>query len=69
MSFIGPLSVGFAGFMTVLDSSIPNAPIPTILDNLGVSIDEGKWIIAVFATANSVSIPLTDWLTQRVGRV
>ena len=66
---LGSFSVGLAGFMTVLDSSIANVAIPTISGNLGVSIDEGTWVITVFAAANSVSIPLTGWLTQRVGQV
>jgi DHA2 family multidrug resistance protein len=55
--------------MTVLDSSIANVAIPTISGNLGVSGDEGTWVITVFAAANSVSIPLTGWLTQRLGQV
>ena len=55
--------------MTVLDSSIANVAIPTISGNLGVSVDEGTWVITLFAAANSVSIPLTGWLTQRLGQV
>jgi DHA2 family multidrug resistance protein len=55
--------------MTVLDSSIANVAIPTISGNLGVSGDEGTWVITVFAAANSVAIPLTGWLTQRLGQV
>ncbi|WP_028219608.1 DHA2 family efflux MFS transporter permease subunit [Paraburkholderia oxyphila] len=66
---LGSLCVGLAGFMTVLDSSIANVAIPTISGNLGVSGDEGTWVITVFAAANSVSIPLTGWLTQRLGQV
>ncbi|NHV31115.1 DHA2 family efflux MFS transporter permease subunit [Burkholderia sp. D-99] len=66
---LGSLSVGLAGFMTVLDSSIANVAIPTISGNLGVSVDEGTWVITVFAAANSVAIPLTGWLTQRLGQV
>ncbi|WNC94846.1 DHA2 family efflux MFS transporter permease subunit [Paraburkholderia sp. FT54] len=66
---IGSFVVGLAGFMTVLDSSIANVAIPTISGNLGVSVDEGTWVITVFAAANSVSIPLTGWLTQRLGQV
>jgi MFS transporter, DHA2 family, multidrug resistance protein len=66
---LGSLSVGLAGFMTVLDSSIANVAIPTISGNLGSSVDEGTWVITVFAAANSVSIPLTGWLVQRVGQV
>lgn len=55
--------------MNVLDTSIANVAIPTISGNLGVSVDEGTWVITVFAAANAVSIPLTGWLTQRIGQV
>ncbi|MCA1326627.1 DHA2 family efflux MFS transporter permease subunit [Herbaspirillum sp. alder98] len=66
---LGTLSVSLAVFMNVLDSSIANVAIPTISGNLGVSIDEGTWVITSFAAANAISIPLTGWLTQRVGAV
>ncbi|MFL9925917.1 DHA2 family efflux MFS transporter permease subunit [Herbaspirillum lusitanum] len=66
---LGTLSVSLAVFMNVLDSSIANVAIPTISGDLGVSIDEGTWVITSFAAANAISIPLTGWLTQRVGAV
>lgn len=66
---LGTLAVALATFMNVLDSSIANVAIPTISGNLGVSIDEGTWVITLFAAANAISIPLTGWLTQRVGQV
>jgi DHA2 family multidrug resistance protein len=62
-------AVALATFMNVLDSSIANVAIPTISGNLGVSIDEGTWVITLFAAANAVSIPLTGWLTRRVGQI
>ncbi|VWC52904.1 DSBA oxidoreductase [Burkholderia aenigmatica] len=66
---LGTLAVALATFMNVLDSSIANVAIPTISGNLGVSTDEGTWVITLFSAANAVSIPLTGWLTQRVGQV
>src|SRR3984957_2625942 len=66
---LGTLAVALATFMNVLDSSIANVAIPTISGNLGVSVDEGTWVITLFAAANAISIPLTGWLTQRVGQV
>jgi DHA2 family multidrug resistance protein len=66
---LGTIAVALATFMNVLDSSIANVAIPTISGNLGVSVDEGTWVITLFAAANAVSIPLTGWLTQRVGPV
>jgi MFS transporter, DHA2 family, multidrug resistance protein len=66
---LATLAVALATFMNVLDSSIANVAIPTISGNLGVSVDEGTWVITVFAAANAVSIPLTGWLTQRIGQI
>src|ERR1700742_1865248 len=66
---LGTFAVALATFMNVLDSSIANVAIPTLSGNLGVSIDEGTWVITLFAAANAVAIPLTGWLTQRVGQV
>jgi DHA2 family multidrug resistance protein len=66
---LATVAVALATFMVVLDTSIANVAIPTISGNLGVSVDEGTWVITVFAASNAVSIPLTGWLTQRVGQV
>ncbi len=66
---LGTFAVALATFMNVLDSSIANVAIPTMSGDLGVSVDEGTWVITLFAAANAVSIPLTGWLTQRVGQV
>ncbi len=43
--------------------------IPTIAGNLGVSSNQGTWVITSFAVANGVSVPLTGWLMQRFGVV
>src|ERR1700733_4923750 len=66
---LGAFAVSLATFMNVLDSSLANVAIPTMSGDLGVSVDEGTWVITLFAAANAVSIPLTGWLTQRVGQV
>ena len=66
---LATLAVALATFMNVLDSSIANVAIPTLSGNLGVSIDEGTWVITLFAAATAISIPLTGWLVQRVGQI
>ena len=66
---LGAFAVALATFMNVLDASIANVAIPTLSGDLGVSVDEGTWVITVFSAANAVSIPLTGWLTQRLGQV
>jgi DHA2 family multidrug resistance protein len=63
------LALAMATFMQVLDTTIANVSIPTIAGNLGVSADQGTWVITSFAVANGVSVPLTGWLMQRFGVV
>ncbi|MGN6668877.1 MAG: DHA2 family efflux MFS transporter permease subunit [Trinickia sp.] len=66
---LATIAVALATFMNVLDSSIANVAIPTISGNLGISVDEGTWVITLFSAANAVAIPLTGWLTQRIGQI
>jgi len=56
-------------FMQVLDTTIANVSLPTIAGNLGVSANQGTWVITSFAVANGISVPLTGWLMQRYGVV
>ena len=66
---ITAVALALGTFMQVLDTSIANVSIPTIAGNLGVSVDQGTWVITSFAVANGVSVPLTGWLMQRFGVV
>jgi len=66
---LGTLAVSLATFMNVLDTSIANVSIPAISGDLGVSPNQGTWIITSFAVANGISVPLTGWLTERFGQV
>jgi DHA2 family multidrug resistance protein len=62
-------ALAFGTFMQVLDTSIANVSIPAIAGDLGVSADQGTWVITSFAVANGISVPLTGWLMQRFGLV
>ncbi|WP_374428859.1 DHA2 family efflux MFS transporter permease subunit [Ideonella dechloratans] len=66
---LGTVSLSLATFMNVLDSSIANVSIPAIAGDLGVSPNQGTWVITSFGVANAISVPLTGWLTQRFGAV
>ncbi|MET0987681.1 MAG: DHA2 family efflux MFS transporter permease subunit [Steroidobacteraceae bacterium] len=61
--------LALATFMQVLDTTIANVSIPTIAGDLGVSIDQGTWIITSFGVSNAIALPLTGRLTQRYGVV
>ena len=66
---IGTVALSLAVFMNVLDTSIANVSLPAIAGDLGVSPDQGTWVITSFGVANAISVPLTGWLTQRFGQV
>jgi MFS transporter, DHA2 family, multidrug resistance protein len=66
---LGTLALSLAIFMNVLDTSIANVSIPAISGDLGVSPDQGTWVITSFGVANAISLPLTGWLTRRFGQV
>ncbi len=66
---ISAVALALGTFMQVLDSSIANVSIPTIAGNLGVSADQGTWVITSFAAANGISVPVSGWLMQRYGVV
>src|SRR5574338_1637656 len=63
------LSVSLGIFMNILDTSIANVAIPTIAGNLGVSSDEGTWVITSFTVTMAIVLPLTGWLAKRFGEV
>lgn len=66
---LGTVALSLAVFMNVLDSSIANVSIPAISGDLGVSPQQGTWVITSFAVSNAISVPLTGWLTMRFGAV
>src|SRR5216110_2923513 len=66
---LGSVALSLATFMNVLDLSIANVSIPAMSGDLGVSPDQGNWVITSFGVANAISLPLTGWLTQRYGQV
>ncbi|HEV2530617.1 DHA2 family efflux MFS transporter permease subunit [Phenylobacterium sp.] len=63
------VALALGTFMQVLDSTIANVSLPTIAGNLGVSANQGTWVVTAFAVANGASVPLTGWLMGRYGVV
>jgi DHA2 family multidrug resistance protein len=66
---LGTIALSAATFMNVLDTSIANVSLPSIAGDLGVSPNQGTWVITSFAVANAIAVPLTGWLSQRFGQV
>jgi DHA2 family multidrug resistance protein len=63
------IGLSLATFMQVLDTTIANVALPTISGNLGVSSEQGTWVITSFAVSNAIALPLTGWLSRRFGEV
>ena len=63
------IGLSLATFMQVLDTTIANVALPTISGNLGVSAEQGTWVITSFAVSNAIALPLTGWLSRKVGEV
>ena len=63
------LLLSFANFMVLLDTTIANVSVPNIAGGLGVSSNEGTWVITSYAVAEAITVPLTGWLAQRFGSV
>jgi DHA2 family multidrug resistance protein len=66
---IASVALALGTFMQVLDTTIANVALPTIAGYLGVSSDQGTWVITAFAAANGISVPITGWLMGRYGIV
>src|SRR5262245_63587447 len=63
------IGLALAAFMQILDQTIANVSIPTIAGNLGVSPNQGTWVVTSFGVATAISLPLTGWLARRIGQV
>src|SRR4029079_10337193 len=62
------VSVMFATFMEVLDTTVVNVSLPHIAGSLSASIDEATWALTSYLVANAIILPMTGWLAATFGR-
>ncbi|WP_133012106.1 DHA2 family efflux MFS transporter permease subunit [Marinomonas flavescens] len=62
-------AIALGVFMQVLDTTIANVSLPTISGNMGVSFNQGTWVITSFTVCNAIGLPITSWLSRRFGEV
>lgn len=62
------ISVMLAVVLEIIDTSIVNVALPSIMGNLGASLDEADWVITGYIVSNVIVIPMTSWLAGRFGR-
>src|SRR5881275_2922525 len=66
--WIVAISVMFATFMEVLDTTVVNVSLPHIAGSLSATIDEATWALTSYLVANALILPMTGWLASRFGR-
>jgi DHA2 family multidrug resistance protein len=63
------IALSAATFLIVLDLSIANVSIPYISGDLGVAVNQGTYVITSFSVGSAIGLPMTGWLTKRIGAV
>jgi DHA2 family multidrug resistance protein len=66
---LGTLAFALGSFMNVLDMSIANVSLPTIAGDFAVSPTQGTWVITSYAVSEAIFLPLTGFLSKRIGEV
>src|SRR6476646_4861327 len=62
------VSVMFATFMEVLDTTVVNVSLPHIAGSLSATIEEATWALTSYLVANAIILPMTGWLAGQFGR-
>jgi DHA2 family multidrug resistance protein len=69
MLFLAAIVLAMANFIAVLDMTIANVSVPSIAGALGISSNQGTWIITSYSVAEAIIVPLTGWIAGRFGAV
>jgi DHA2 family multidrug resistance protein len=54
--------------MQVLDTTIANVALPHMQASLGATRDTISWVLTSYIVASAIAIPITGWLSDRIGR-
>ncbi|BBH51751.1 DHA2 family efflux MFS transporter permease subunit [Fluviispira sanaruensis] len=57
-----------ASLLEIIDTSIVNVAIPTIMGNLGATLEDASMIVTGYTVANAIVLPASAWLGERIGR-
>ena len=57
-----------ATFLVILDVTIANVALDHMRGTLSAGVDEITWVLTSFLVANAISLPITGWLTDLLGR-
>jgi DHA2 family multidrug resistance protein len=55
-------------FLVMLDMTIANVALDHMRGTLSAGVDEITWVLTAFLVANAISLPVSGWLTDLLGR-
>ena len=59
--------VMLATIMQILDTTIANVALPHMQTSLGATADTVTWVLTSYIVASAIAIPITGWLSDRIG--
>src|SRR3984893_9912724 len=62
------LAVVVPTFMEVLDTTIANVALRYIAGGLSAAVTDSEWVITSYLAANAIVLPISGWLSARLGR-
>ena len=62
------LSIMLATIMQVLDTTIANVALPSMIGDLGASQDTINWVLTSYIVASAIMTPVTGWMSDRFGK-
>jgi DHA2 family multidrug resistance protein len=66
--WIVAIAVVIPTFMEVLDTTIANVALRHIAGGLSAAVTDGEWVITSYLAANAIILPISGWLSIRLGR-
>src|ERR1700756_313505 len=66
--WIVALAVVIPTFMEVLDTTVANVALRYIAGGLHAAVNDSEWVITSYLAANAVILPISGWLSARLGR-
>lgn len=57
-----------ASLLEIIDTSIVNVALPTMMGSLGATLEDISMVITGYAIANAIVLPLSAWMGERIGR-
>jgi DHA2 family multidrug resistance protein len=62
------ITVVLCTLLELIDTTVVNVATTTLMGNLGATISEVSWVIASYAIANIIVVPMSGWLSAQIGR-